>query len=183
MWLKVGNRPFGNGGKIRPTNSGELENMSKAIRASRNDSLGFAQRTLRNLEYIENSRNSGADVHVVTQRILSLLGLVSFPWHAGLDDRIKSQRLDTLVQAGWPQWTIILGDTETLGILVHHLRNAIAHRRVHFSSDERDGGAVQIEFADAKKEGARAYWRAGINGDDLLSFCRRFADLVDDTIG
>jgi len=157
--------------------------MSEAIRASRNDSLGFAQRTLRNLEYIEKSRTDGADVHVVTQRVLSLLGLVSFPWHAGLDDRIKRLRLDTLVQDGWPQWTIILGDAETLGALVHHLRNAIAHRRVYFSSDERNGGAVQIEFADAKKENAPVYWRAGINGDDLLCFCRRFADLVDDTIG
>jgi hypothetical protein len=159
------------------------DNAESIHQASRNDSLGFAQRTLRNLEYIEESRQTGADVHVVTQRILSLLGLVAFPWHAGLSEHIKTQRLDALAQKGWPEWTISLGNTETLGDLVYHLRNAIAHRRVRFSSDDRKGREVEVAFEDARKENLPVYWRAQINGDDLLDFCRKFARLVDDAIG
>src|SRR5262245_9494858 len=118
--------------------------------ASRGDSVGFAQRTLRNLEYIEKSRQDGADVHVVTQRILSLVGLAAFPWHAGVSDHIKTRRLEELREEGWPQWTISVGSAETLDDLVRHLRNAIAHRRVHFSSDDREGGKVEVEFEDSK---------------------------------
>jgi len=70
-------------------------------RASRNDSLGFARRTLQNLNRIEEARQAGDDVHVVTQRVVSLLGLVAYPWEEGFDQSIKSQRLDTLAQDGW----------------------------------------------------------------------------------
>jgi len=152
-------------------------------RASRNDSLGFAQRTLRNLECIEAARHAGADVHCVTQRVISLLGLVAYPWEAGFDESIKSQRLDTLVQEDWPTWTIQRGSVETLGDLVHHLRNAVAHRRVWFSSDSLDPGDVDVEFSDARTKTARPHWRAKIGANDLLAFCRKFIELVDDTIG
>ena len=54
--------------------------------ASRNESLGFAHRTLVNLEYIEQTRKAGGDkAHVVTQRVVSLLGLIIFPWAEGLE--------------------------------------------------------------------------------------------------
>lgn len=152
-------------------------------RASRNDSLGFARRTLQNLERIEEARQAGDDVHVVTQRVVSLLGLVAYPWEEGFDQSIKSQRLDTLAQDGWPTWSILEGSTETLGDLVHHLRNAVAHRRVRFSSDSRDPRDVEVEFTDARTKTARPHWRARISADDLLAFCRRFVALVDDTIG
>ena len=117
--------------------------------ASRNESLGFAHRTLVNLEYIEQTRKAGGDkAHVVTQRVVSLLGLVIFPWAEGLDASIKTKRMDMLSQDGWPKWITLQGNTETLGYLVHHLRNAVAHRRLHFSSDSRDPERVEIEFAD-----------------------------------
>ena len=46
----------------------------------RGTSEGFAQRTRKNLLYIEEASRSGADVHAVTQIVNSLLGLVVFPW-------------------------------------------------------------------------------------------------------
>lgn len=59
----------------------DYDDISERIQlASRSDSHGFAQRTLKNLEYIEKRRKAGDDVHVVTQRVLSLLGLVACPW-------------------------------------------------------------------------------------------------------
>jgi hypothetical protein len=151
--------------------------------ASRSNSVGFAQRTLRNLEHIEKSKKDGDDVYVVTQRIVSLLGLVTFPWHAGLSDHIKKQRLEDLAREGWPQWSISLGSADKLCDLLRHVRNALAHRRVSFSSDDRDGSKVDVTFEDAKRENALIDWRAKINSDDLLDFCRKFTSLVENVLG
>lgn len=152
--------------------------------ASRNESLGFAQRTLQNLDHIEQARKAGDDdVHVITQRTVSLLGLIVFPWLEGFDESIKSKELRTLEEEGWPSWSFLQGESKTLGDLLRHLRNAIAHKRLRFSSDSRDPEEVRIEFADAKSDEATAYWRAEISADALLDFCRRFVALVEDTIG
>jgi len=150
---------------------------------SRNHSLGFARRTLKNLEYIETAYRADCDVHVVTQRVVSLLGLVAYPWEDGFDQHIESRKLQTLAEGDRPLWKICEGSAETLGDLVHHVRNAIAHRRVEFSSDSRDPRAVEIEFSDAKKKGAPPHWRARISADDLLVFCKKFVALIDNPIG
>ncbi len=78
--------------------------------ASRNTSIGFAQRTLKNLEYIEGGGGIGQG-HVVTQTVLSVLGLVVFPWAAGFDTHLKNLKYEQLVNQGWPNWTISLGRT------------------------------------------------------------------------
>jgi HEPN pEK499 p136 len=166
----------------------DYDELSEPIQlASRSDSHGFAQRTLKNLEYIEKRRQADDDVHVVTQRVLSLLGLVAYPWEEGLDEYIRTADLDMLVQNGWPRWDITLGkeDTKTPGELAYHLRNAVAHRRVYFFSDSREGRDVEIKFEDAKKKNNvwTVYWRAQINADDLLSFCRKFARRMEDEAG
>jgi hypothetical protein len=154
----------------------------KPVLPSRNESLGFAQRALKNLEHIEAAAREQEDVHVVTQRVLSVLGLVAYPWEQGLDQSISGRNLSTLVGRGWPKWKILQGKTTTLGQLVHHLRNAISHRRVWFSSDDRNPTEVEIEFADARTRGAKPYWRARISANDLLIFCRKFVEFVDDAI-
>jgi len=150
--------------------------------ASRSDSGGFAKRTLRNLEHIEKAHQAGDDkVHVVTQRVLSLLGLVAYPWMKDLGESIKIQKLS---EKEWPQWRISLdlpepgkAKTETLGDLARHLRNAVAHRRVNFSSDSPMGQEVEVTFEDAPNN-KPVNWQASINADDLLDFCRKFANLV-----
>lgn len=50
-----------------------------AATATRQDALEFASRTLKNLQFLESAREAGADVHVVTQLVNSLLGFVVFP--------------------------------------------------------------------------------------------------------
>ncbi|MEE9138320.1 MAG: hypothetical protein V3V07_07245, partial [candidate division NC10 bacterium] len=69
--------------------------------ASRGDSVGFADRTLKNLRRIEQAYTDDHDVHVVTQRVLSLLGVVVFPWADGVEQHIQKLRLEVLGK-GWP---------------------------------------------------------------------------------
>jgi hypothetical protein len=61
-----------------------------------------------------------------------------------------TKRLDVLEQDGWPARTILLGSVDTLGDVVNHVRNAVAHRRLQFSSESPHLSEVDIEFADAK---------------------------------
>jgi hypothetical protein len=59
--------------------------------ASRNESEGFAQRTRENLEFITHAKQQGSHVHVVTQLVNSMLGLVIFPWEAAVLDEAKGK--------------------------------------------------------------------------------------------
>jgi hypothetical protein len=84
--------------------------------------------------------------------------------------------------AGFPTWNISLGQEkcQTLGDLIHRLRNAVAHGRIYFGSDSPNLADVAFEFEDAlpgKKQ--LPHWRATIRGDQLLTFCTKFAALVD----
>jgi len=119
---------------------------------SRNATEGFAQRVRKNMEFIVKKRAEGEDVHEVTQLVTSLLGIVVFPWESGALEQLESLSLSELESKGWPRWAIEMdqnGDTETLGKLVNHLRNAACHQRIIFSSDHREMQKVEIQFEDA----------------------------------
>ena len=132
------------------------------VLAPRNDPLGFARRTRKNLENIERAYSVGADVHVVTQLMLSLLGLIVFPMEKEFYQQIRHWRLEELEKQGWPKWEMSLDKSENLGDLMYHLRNAVAHRHVTFSSDSRDINEVSIEFTDHRLRIPAPYWRAHI---------------------
>lgn len=148
----------------------------------RNHALGFAERTRKNLLYIKSARQAGADVHEVTQLATSLLGLVVFPREKNLDARLRGLDWVKLSADGWPQWRFMLGNCGTLGDLIYHLRNAVAHGHVVFSSDDRDLSRVTIEFEDYKPGSPTAYWRARISGDGLREFCLKFIALIENTL-
>jgi hypothetical protein len=118
---------------------------------SRNSAEVFAQRSLKNLEHIEQASAAGADVHVVTQLAGSLLGLIVFPQERTFSECIKELRLDDLAAQGWPSWQISQGTSQTLGDVVWHLRNAVAHGHMTFSSDSPDMHDVAIEVEDHRK--------------------------------
>ena len=149
----------------------------------RNDALGFAQRTRKNLLHIESARDDGIDVHVVTQLGTSLLGLVVFPRAQDLDSKVRSLDWATLRADGWPEWRVTLGQCNPLGDFIYHLRNAVAHGHVRFSSDDRDLNRVTIEVEDYKQGESAPYWRACVSGRDLREFCLKFIDLVEQTLG
>ena len=150
---------------------------------SRNQPLGFAERTKKNLAAIEAAASNGQDVHLVTQVVTSLLGLVAFPWEKNASAAVNSQSLAKLVEKGCPQWTFSLGTCATLGDLAKHLRNAIAHGRFSFSSESRDLAEVTIEFEDWKPKASVAHWRASIRADQLHEFCLHFITLVKGAVG
>jgi hypothetical protein len=151
--------------------------------ASRKHALGFAERTRKNLEAIENAYAEGKDVHVVTQLAISLLGLLVFPWEKHFAAHVKNLKLDALVRKGWPRWEILLGTCNTLGGLVRHLRNAVAHGHMDFSSDSRVMAEVDIVVEDYKSGSEKPHWKARICATELREFCLRFIRLLDDTIG
>ena len=150
---------------------------------SRNSALGFARRTRKNLEYITDAYTQGADVHVITQVALSLLGLIVFPKEENLHKLFSHLSLEELVVQGWPKWNFFIGTPSTLDDLVYHLRNAVAHGNMSFSSESQDIEEVLIEVEDYKNKGIKLYWRASIGINDLKLFCYKFVDLIEETIG
>lgn len=126
---------------------------------SRNSREGFAARTLKNLAYIEQARKlpSPADVHVVTQLILSMLGLVVIHWERGAFNSKLASRFHQALNSSLNDFGVpVLRDMSdqyqnqctTVRVLVRHLRNAVAHGRFIFSNDSRELEEVAIRFFD-----------------------------------
>jgi len=162
--------------------------MHKQTVSTRNEALEFARRTRRNLEFIENAKEKGADVHAVTHLTVSLLGLVVFPKEKLLLDQAEQKNLADMQAEGWSGWTITLDDpakpTKTLADILRHLRNAVAHGQLTFSSDSPLLEEVTIIVEDKKRrEHAQPYWCARIDGVALRSFCLHFLDFIDNTVG
>ncbi len=151
---------------------------------SRTTSLGFAERTKKNLLFVEQAFVSGDDVHVITQVVNSLLGLVIFPWERGFLDRIRNLLLTDLEKMGWPSWHLLEGKCVTLGQLTRYLRNGTSHGHIQFSSDSRFLEEVNIQVSNFPKWSApRPDFIAEIRADHLREFCLNFASLVHNTIG
>jgi hypothetical protein len=153
--------------------------------ATRNEAEEFAKRTRKNLLYIVLGKKNKADVHVVTQLTICLLGLIVYPWEKTFASEIQSLSLKTLEDEGWPHWNITLGEEHcrTLGQLANRLRNAIAHRRITFSSDSPDINEVEMEFEDQKPGAVAPHWRADIQAPQLLDFCIKFTEFIEARVG
>lgn len=140
----------------------------------RNTRAGLAERAIKNLETIMRAYEVGGDVHVVTQVILSLQAIVVFPWESKAFQQIQGRPLSD-VAALWQIKTDTYNEKcVTLGLLIRHVRNAISHRGLLFSSDSRLLKDVTIEFTDRfedKKKGIHYLWVAEIRGDFLYEFC------------
>jgi HEPN pEK499 p136 len=153
---------------------------------SRNATKEFSRRVRKNLDFIISKRSEGEDIHEVTQLVISLLGIIVFPWEGGALHRLESLSLDKLEAEGWPHWQILLdekGDTKTLHKLIRHLRNAASHRRLRFLSDAPEMHKVEIEFEDAPNSNAPTNWRAKINAADLKIFCELFTQQLEALVG
>lgn len=159
---------------------------------SRNDPLGFAKRTWKNLEFIENAysnHNSNPDVHVVTQIVNSMLGLIVFPYASQFDSRaelifkkvgcLRLDNLDSNLQLWNVQENTYNEKCEVLGDLIKHIRNGASHRRVRFSSDSPNPSCVFIEICDQDNSKKQKRWKASIRADHLLSFCLAFIKLLE----
>lgn len=148
----------------------------------RNTIEGFARRVHKNLAYMIDARARGQDVHLVTHLTCSLLGLIVFPYEHVRRARFPnfaSQTMSELSAAGWPLWTFSIGMSETLNNHLWHLRNALSHRRIRFSSDSRDLAEVEVTFWDRPRPDAPDNWSAAIDGLGLLLFVGQLSDLID----
>ena len=150
----------------------------------RNKAIGFACRVRKNLDFVLRQREQGEDVHEVTQIVLSTLGLVVFPWERerkAVSEMAASLTLDYLTSQGWPAWDFSKGTSSTLIDLIRHLRNAVAHGHIWFSSDDRKAENVVLTFRDKRPKEKEYKWEVSITAADLRIFCERFVDLVFQT--
>jgi hypothetical protein len=143
----------------------------------------FAQRTLRNLEYIENHAESG-EVFEATQLINSMLGLLIFPQQEFYDS-IPETSLADLEKQGWPRistsgdLTMLPKDAKTLKGLMRYLRNGIAHFNLEFLADESSQiyGIRIWNLAGGELSGTKN-WEAVISLEDLRILLRKFEALI-----
>jgi hypothetical protein len=149
--------------------------------ASRNQTLGFATRTRKNLLYLQHAFDHGADVHVVTQLALSLLGLMVFPHERGFSQRAKAARLNDLISHGWPAWSMTGASCETLGQLITFVRHSIAHGQVRFSSESRQIEEVSVDFSNLPPGKPQRHWLGSIAAVDLQAFCLKFIEFIDES--
>ena len=133
------------------------------MQTSRNTTLGFARRTRKNLVSVKEGFDSKEDfhwkdVHVVTQLVNSLLGIVVVPTERDLKKLCLSETLTELYKQDWPRWNIPCGrhscdtcgkctETATLKDLIKRLRNAAAHGHFDFIGDPfvEDADSRQLE--------------------------------------
>ena len=135
----------------------------------RNEPMGIERRTLKNLEFIKevfdkevfDKSPADARIHVVTQVVNSLLGLVILPYEKGYALLNDEKMLKELYDDGWPKWNITQPkpcEPEQLGKLIRHLRNAAAHGRYTFSSDSPHLNQVTITVEDKKPKNPEINW-------------------------
>ena len=151
---------------------------------------GLAQRTIKNLDFIVKAHASGADVHVATQTVNSLLGLLVFPYEKEKKyfKPFKRMRLGNPpnFQAFAPHVFPPLPSLEVTQFqncgnvqrFFGRLRNAIAHRLLEFSSDSHDLHAVRITMRDRPKKDEPIDWEISMSVEDLGRLCRYVADRV-----
>jgi hypothetical protein len=153
--------------------------------SGRNEPLGFAGRTRKNLDFIINARAANKDVHEVTQIINSLLGLVVIPWEqlkTTMAPETRDKELAVLVDQGWPKWKVTFSkkSCDTLAELARHLRNAVSHGRVEYDSDSRVPADVTVALEDRDFRSPHSLnWKANIAADQLRIFCEQFTGLLE----
>ena|ERR1035437_2372254 len=144
---------------------------------TRNDPLGFAALTWKNLEFIEQATQHNPDVHRITQLALSLLGLIVLQHERNRTQFDRKIRALKLADLNWPSWDPPPDHkTDTLGKLITQLRHVIAHGGITFSSDGTDLDSVMLVFHDSK-----AKWHGTISAAHLHEFCYRFKALLEES--
>jgi HEPN pEK499 p136 len=162
---------------------------------SRSLSTGIAIRTLKNLDFIKQAFAEGKDVHVVVQTVNSLLGLLMFPVEKETQffKPLESVSLAPpsyffAVHQSLPDFPLLpslkivqFENCTNLTRFFRRLRNAIAHRRIDFSSDSRDIAAVIITLRDKPQDRNRPIdWEIELSAEDLEQLSRYIAHRVID---
>jgi hypothetical protein len=156
---------------------------------SRSLSTGLAQRTIKNLEFMRRAHENGENVHIVTQVVNSLLCLLVFPQQKEKDffEAFESVTLRSPLDLGaahdtvpgFPDLTSLrvrqFECCEHLSDFFRHLRNAISHRRIEFSSDSHDLHEVMLRLTDGR---SCTNWDIDLSAHDLLTLCMYISDEI-----
>lgn len=158
--------------------------MSAEMYVQRNNAMVFAQNTLDNLQMIESAFPVDSEFHRVTQFINSLLGLIVFTHEEYFVNYVAKKPLGELQEHGWPKIAIDMDEskhpTKTLGDLIRHLRNAIAHGRIKFSSDSHDLDEVAVYAEDCYQKQSEPCWIASMTASQLRELCLKLVALLID---
>jgi HEPN pEK499 p136 len=157
---------------------------------SRSLSTGLAQRTLKNLAFVQGAHARGEDVHLVTQMLNSLLGLFLFPVEK---ERQFFGSFSSVKLSDPPDFTAVhqlhefpllpslqcsmFGNCKNLRRFIRRLRNAIAHRHFEIHGESHDLSAVMIRLYDHENE-APVDWDITLSAEDLGQICSYIADQV-----
>jgi hypothetical protein len=150
----------------------------------RNTIEGFAARVEKNLRFVSDQFEAGKDVHVVTQLVLSTLGLIIFPYEVMIREKVfPAYRMADLYSEGWPQFSVLRGTGfETLDELIKHLRDAVSHYQIEFKPvNERHLDRITITLGWPK--GRPSSHRTEINGADFRDFVCSFSKRIQNLVG
>lgn len=140
----------------------------------------FAERTRKNLNFIEQSLENGAEVFEVTQLVNSLLGLLVFPQQHYFD-HIPQKPLKELRQEGWPDVKVV-GDFQqhqNLRELMRYLRNAVSHFNLEFIANQnRQLQVVKVWNINPRKRNRPKTWEAHLSLKDLRIIVDKFTVLI-----
>ena len=134
----------------------------------------FVQKTLKNLAFIEEAADKKNDVDLVTQLIVSMLGLIVLPLAEDTKKWLEDRTLADVTPDGVQLWRITFGESKNLYGHFRHLSNAIAHMRINTQPHVEHLEEV-IEF-DAPANDKPVTWRAEIRARDLRNFCVAFGE-------
>jgi hypothetical protein len=149
---------------------------------SRETVEGFIQRTRTNLELIEENYKTKSEAHVITQLVNSLLGILVFPWKLHTLKDLEDEKMSNLNLQEWPERIVKTGKDESIGEFMSHMRNAVAHRKITFSSDSPNPEEVILTF-NSRDYKHKIDWEASFNGSQLRQFCNKFMDLIEKRVG
>ncbi|MCO5199447.1 MAG: HEPN family nuclease [Anaerolineae bacterium] len=140
----------------------------------------FAQRTLQNLEFIEQKvkDDPDAELYEVTQLINSLLGLVVFP-QQHFYEKVPETPLEKLAECGWPDVKTLAGDPPVAHLkeLTRYMRNAIAHFNIQFTADENPPHEITgVKLWNSNRNGD--FWQVQLPIKAVRQIAIGFVDLL-----
>jgi hypothetical protein len=168
-----------------------------SIVSARQKTSGLAQRTLKNLHYLEQAQSDGADVHIVTQVVNSLLALLVFPLAKEpiFFDPYRAISLPSSVCPSGPDAAQICATINAtvsvpslqvrsfdrcpdLATFFKKIRNAISHKNVDFDSDSLSLAAVHVTLRDRLNDAAPFDWEILMTAEDLRTIALYVGDEI-----
>ena len=135
----------------------------------------YAKFTKENLQCLVELAKNDNSIHVLTQTVNSLLGLIVWPYQEQKMSYTDSGELPTGCVEGMDEWkTILNGDKSTRNEFLRRLRNATAHKDIHFVSPQGSSLNGYVVFRDNKSD-----WSAKIKGKELYQLCLDLANELE----